>query len=151
MIDTWLVRYSDDEAKEIADLTRPEGDDGAEGVAGLSTGSAHLLESSTEGSGEGTVGGGLNLDLGHFEGAESNVGDEFSGSRTGEPDQSLVLLTGFLASEVHVGILEDFVETVLEHSLKGVADESGSKTFPDTIGTLFFEKELDTGTETVVF
>lgn len=131
-------------------LTGPEGDEGAEGVAGLSLGGLHLLESSTESDGEGAVGGSLNLDLGHLEGAEGDVGEDLGGGGTSEPDEGLVLVGGLLTSEVHVEILEDFVETILEHSLERVADEGGTEALPETLGALLSRESLQGGDEAVV-
>jgi len=59
----------------------------------------------------------LNLDLCHLERAEGDVGEDFCGCRTSEPDGGLVLVSKLLASQVHVLVLEEFVETVLEHAL----------------------------------
>jgi hypothetical protein len=111
----------------------------------------HLLHGSAEGSGEGTGRAGLNLDLGHFKGAESDISEDLSGSGTGEPDSGLVFFGQLLAGEVHVGVLEDFVETILEHSLERVADKSRAEAFPDTPGTLLGDERLDTGDEAGIF
>jgi len=111
----------------------------------------HLPDGSAEGSGEGTSRAGLDLDLGHFEGAESDISEDLGRGGTGKPDGGLVLVGELLASKVHVGILEDFVETVLEHSLERVADESGAEALPDTLGALLRDEHLETGNETGVF
>lgn len=98
-------------------LTRPEGDEGTEWEAGLNLGPRHLCHSSAKADREGSSRGGLNLDLGHFEGAEGDIGKDLGGSRTSKPNEGLVLVGELLTSKVHIGILEDLVETVLEHSL----------------------------------
>jgi hypothetical protein len=131
-------------------LTRPEGDDGTERIAGLSLGGPHLGEGSTEGDGEGAGRTCLNLDLGHLEGAECDIGEDFSRGGTGEPDEGLVLFGSLLTSKVHVGILEDFVETVLEHSLERVADEGGAEALPETPRTFLSTEELQGRNEAVV-
>ena len=111
----------------------------------------HLPDGSAEGSGEGTGRAGLDLDLGHFEGAESDISEDFSRGGTGKPDGRLVFLGELLAGKVHVGILEDFVETVLEHSLERVTDESGAEALPDTPGALLGDERLEAGNETGIF
>lgn len=131
-------------------LTRPQRNKGTEGVPSLNLSPAHLLESSTEGSREGAVGAGLDLDLGHLEGAKGNIGEDLSGGGTGEPDGGLVLVGELLTSQVHVGILEDLIEAVLEHALEGVADKGRAETFPDTVGTLLSDEGLKGTAEGVV-
>ena len=111
----------------------------------------HFPDSSTEGSGEGTCRAGLDLDLGHFEGAEGNVGEYLGRSGTGKPDGRLVLVGELLTGKVHVGIFKDFVETILEHSLERVADEGWTKALPDTPGTLLSDEGLDGRDEASVF
>jgi hypothetical protein len=93
----------------------------------------------------------LDLDLGHLERAESDIGEDLGGGGTSEPDGRLVLVGGLLTSEVGVEILEDFIETVLEHALGGISDESGSETLPDTGGTFLSYEELDGGNQTLEF
>jgi hypothetical protein len=110
-----------------------------------------LAESSAESSGEGTGGGSLDLDLGHFEGAKSDIGEDLGGSRTSEPDEGLVLVGELFTSKVHVFILEDLVEAVLEHSLERVTDECGADTFPDTHCSLLSDESLQGSPETFVF
>ena len=131
-------------------LTRPEGNDGAEGEARLSLETAHFPEGVEHGDREGTSRAGLDLDLGHLQRAEGNVGEELGGRRTGEPDGTLVLVRGLLTSEVHVGVLEQLVETVLEHALEGVADESGAEALPETGRTLLSSNELQARESTLV-
>ena len=132
-------------------LTGPERDEGSEGEASLNLGTLHLCKSGAERNREGTGRAGLDLDLGHFEGAESDISEDFSGSGTDKPDSGLVFLRKLFAGEVHVVILEELIETVLEHSLKRVADESGTEAFPDTLRTFLGNKGLETGDETGVF
>ena len=92
----------------------------------------------------------LDLDLGHLERAQGDVGEELGGGGTSEPDGTLVLGGVLLTSEVAVGILEHFVETVLEHSLEGVADESGAEAFPETAATFLGGESPETRDETLV-
>ena len=133
-----------------AHLTRPEGDEGAEGEAGVNSGAAHLSESSTSGDGECAGRAGLDLDLGHLERAESDVGEEFSRGGTREPDITLVFGGGLLTSEVHVHVLEELVQTVLEHTLEGVANQSGAEALPETLAALLGNDGLKTGNKTLV-
>lgn len=111
----------------------------------------HLPDGSTEGSGEGTGRAGLDLDLGHFEGAESDISEDLGRGGTGKPDGGLVLIGELLAGKVHVGVLEDFVETILEHSLERVADQSGAEALPDTPGALLSDERLEARDKTGVF
>ena len=134
----------------VTDLARPEGNEGTEGVARLGAEAAHLAEGSEHGDREGAGGGGLDLDLGHLEGAEGDVGEELGGGGTGEPDGTLVLGGVLLTSEVAVGILEHFVETVLEHSLERVTDEGGTEALPETSRAFLSAEELQGGHEAVV-
>jgi hypothetical protein len=103
-----------------------------------------LCQSSTEASGEGSVLAGLDLDLGHLQGAESDIGEDFSRGRASKPDERLVLLRELLASEVRVGVFEDFIETVFEHPLERVADKGRPNTLPDT-GLAFLLHESSYG------
>jgi hypothetical protein len=101
-----------------ADLTRPQGDKGTEGIASLEFCPGHLFDGSSERNGESAAGTGLDLDLGHFKRAESDVGEHLGGGGTSQPDGRLVFVGKFLASKVGVGILEDFIETIFEHALR---------------------------------
>lgn len=121
---------------KLTDLTRPEGNEGTEGEAGLGSGPAHLSECSTHRDGEGASRAGLDLDLGHFQGAEGNIGKELGRGGTSKPDRALVFCRVLFTGQVHVRVLEEFVETVLEHSLEGIADEGGAKALPETPGAL---------------
>ena len=134
----------------ITHLARPKGDDGAEGVAGLRLQSAHLAEGSEHGDGEGTGRARLDLDLGHLQRAKGDVGEELSRSRARQPDRTLVLAGGLLASHVHVEVLEVLVETVLEETLEGVADEGGAETLPETLATLLSDDGPETADKTLV-
>lgn len=116
----------------VRDLAGPKREERTEGESGLGFHEVHLRERGTEGDGERSGGGGLDADFGHFEGAEGDIGEDFGRGGTGEPDRALVFLRVFFAGEVHVEVLEDFVETVLEHSLEGVADEGGAEALPET-------------------
>ena len=133
----------------ITHLARPKGDDGAEGVAGLRFQSAHLAEGSEHGDREGTGRARLDLDLGHLQRAEGDVGEELRGRRAGKPDSTLVFVGDLLTSEVHVLVLEELVETVLEHALEGVADECGTEAFPETTATLLGGDGLETRDDAV--
>ena len=93
----------------------------------------------------------MDLDLGHLPGAESNIGEDLRRGGTGQPDGALVLLTGLLTGEVHVGIFEDLVETVLEGTLEGVTNQSWSEALPSTRDTLLGDDGSETRDETLVF
>ena len=134
----------------ITHLARPKGDDGAEGVAGLRLQSAHLAEGSEHGDGEGTGRARLDLDLGHLQRAEGDIGEELGGGGARAPDEALVLGGRLLTSEVHVLVLEELVETVLEETLEGVADEGGAEALPETPGTLLGDDGTETGTKALV-
>ena len=108
-------------------------------------------ESGAHGDGEGTGRAGLDFDLGHLPGAKSNIGENLSRGGTSQPDGTLVFFAGFLTGEVHVGIFEEFVETVLEGTLEGVANQGRSETFPGTRNTLLGDDGSETGDETLVF
>lgn len=131
-------------------LTRPERDERAEGEAGVGSGETHLGDGSTEGNGESARRAGLDLDLGHFERAKGNVGEELGRGRASQPDSTLVLGGGLLAGEVHVVVFEEFVQTVLEHALEGVADERGAETFPETTAALLSSDGAETGNEALI-
>ena len=135
---------------KITNLTGPKRNEGAEGETRLGALESHLLPCSAKGSGESTGGRGLDLDLEHLKGAEGNVGENFSGGGTGEPNGGLVLVGKVLAGKVHVEVLEHFIETVLEHALERVADESGSEALPDTGSTLLSKESLETVGKTAV-
>lgn len=132
-------------------LTRPQRNEGTEGIPGLNLGPAHFPDSCTEGSGEGAGRAGLDLDLGHLQRTEGDIGEDLSGGRTGKPDSGLVLVGKVLTSQVHVGILENFIETILEHALEGVTNEGRAEAFPDTVCTLFCNESLEGTAESIVF
>ena len=92
----------------------------------------------------------MNLDLGHLKRTEGDICEYFSRCGTRTPNQGLVFLCVLLSSNVGIEILEDFIETVLEHALKRVADEGGAEAFPDTSGTLFADEGAETGGEALV-
>lgn len=92
----------------------------------------------------------MNLDFCHFERAQSDIGEDFGRGGTSKPNGRLVFLGQLFTGEVHVIILEDLIETILEHSLKRVADKGRSEAFPDTVGTLFSDKGPQPHPETSV-
>ena len=92
----------------------------------------------------------MDLDLGHFPRAESNVGENLSRGGSSQPDETLVIVADLLTGEVHVGIFEDLIETVLEGTLEGVANQGGSEAFPSTLDTLLGDDGSETGDETFV-
>ena len=131
-------------------LTRPKGNEGAEGEAVVHGGATHLSDGSEGGDGESASGARLDLDLGHLQRAKGDVGEELSRSRARQPDCTLVLAGGLLASHVHVEVLEVLVETVLEETLEGVADEGGAETFPEALATLLSDDGPETADKTLV-
>lgn len=150
------VEHLDDVLEEeelghcVRDLARPEGDERAEGVARLRLCPAHLLKCGAHGDGERARGARLDLDLRHLERAERDVGEELSGRGAREPDGALVVLRRLLAGEVHVRILEDLIETVLEHALERVPDEGGPETFPETRRALLGDDRPEATNKTLV-
>lgn len=119
-------------------LTRPQRYKGTERITSVSFLLLHLSHSSTKARGECPIHTRLDLDFRHFQRAQGDIGEHLSGGGTSEPDGRLVLVSSFLAGQVGVIVFENFVETVFEHSLKGVADERGSEPFPDAIGAFLF-------------
>ena len=103
-------------------LARPKRHERTEGEPSIGGGCSHLREGGSHRNGEGSGKTRLDLDLGHLPRAKSNVGEEFSGGGTSQPNEALVLFAGLFTGQVHVGIFEDLIETVLEGSLEGVTD-----------------------------
>ena len=133
------------------DLTRPQRDERAKGIAGVDSCPRHLLDSGAKGSREGAGGTCLNFDLCHLKRAERDVSKDFRRCGTDKPDGGLVFVGQFLASEIGVEILEDLIEAILEHALCGVADKCGSEPFPDPCRTLLLDESSDSGKETTIF
>ena len=94
-------------------LARPEGNEGAEGVARLRLELAHLRESSPT------------------ETATEKVPARLvwifilrlSRRGSGEPDRAFVLGRRVFSGQVHVVVLEDLVDTIFKEPLERVADE----------------------------
>ena len=95
------------------------------------------------------MGASLDLDLGHLKRAESNVSEELGACGASEPNSALVVLGHLLASEVHVGILEDLVQAVLEHALERISDKSRAEALPDTL-CAFLRNDGPQGTDTTL-
>ena len=131
-------------------LARPEGDERAEGVARLRLEAAHLAERGEHGDGEGARGARLDLDLSHLERAERDVGEDLGARGAREPDGGLVLGSQLLPGEVHVRVLEELVEAVLEHALERVADEGRAEALPEALGALLREDRAETGEKALV-
>ena len=93
----------------------------------------------------------MDLDLGHLPRAKSDIGENFSRGGAGQPDGALVLVAGLLAGEVHVGIFEDLVETVLKGTLEGVTNQGRPEALPSTSNTLLSDDGSETGDETLIF
>ena len=91
----------------------------------------------------------MDLDLGHLKRAKSDIGEELCRSRASEPDGTLVFCGGFLTGEVGVLVLEDFVETVLEHALERVADEGRANALPEPTAALLSRDGAETRHETL--
>ena len=92
----------------------------------------------------------MDLDLGHLPRAESDIGEDLSRGGTSQPDGTLVLVTSLLTGEIHVVIFEDLIETVLEGTLEGVADQGGSETLPSTRNSLLSDDGSKARDETLV-
>jgi hypothetical protein len=132
-------------------LTRPKGHEGTKGIACLGLGPPHLLDSSPERDRECTGWAGLDFDLCHLKRTQGDVGKDLGGGRAKEPDSGLVFLGCFLSGHVHIQILEHFVETIFEHALQGVPNESRSKAFPDALCAFFLDEQAETRAEASVF
>ena len=132
-------------------LTRPKRHEGAEGEPGLHSRCPHLGESSAHWDGEGTGNTRLDLDLSHLPRAKSNIGEQLGGCGASQPDEAFVLVAGLFTGKAHVGIFENFIETVLEGTLEGVANQSRSETFPSSCGTLLGDDGSETRDKTLVF
>ena len=102
--DLWTIRETDPSTVHTMGphLTGPQRNEGAEGEVRLGTCAGHFRPGSTEGNGEGANGVSLDLDFGHLEGAERDVGEELGASRAGEPDGTLVLLGRWQSSCMHL-------------------------------------------------
>lgn len=85
-----------------------------------------LAETRDETGGEGRLG--HETDTGGFEGAEGNVGEEFSGSGGGEVDGGSVVGGGFVTELVDTLLLEELVSTKLESTLQEVTSEGRADT-----------------------
>lgn len=97
--------------------------------------SSQLLVTIENGGGE-RRDSGLSLDFNGFPRTEESISNEFSRGRGSEVNGSVVVLSKLRASKVRVGLLEEFVETVLTGTLERVTDKSGTETSEDTTGTL---------------
>jgi hypothetical protein len=93
----------------------------------------------------------LNLNFGHFHGAEGNISEELSRGRTQQPDDTSVLHRSLLTGDVSIQVLEDLVETELEETLHGVTIEGGEPTLPDGSRSLLSHDELDGLDKTSIF
>lgn len=78
----------------------------------------------------------MHSNLDRFEGAETDVGKEFSGSRGTQEQDGLVLGGSLFTSKSGIQVLEVFVETILAGALNGITDESWTPTREDTANTL---------------
>jgi hypothetical protein len=131
-------------------LTGPQRNKGAKGETRLSTCACHFRPGSAEGNREGASGASLDLDLGHLEGAERDVGEELGAGRAGEPDGTLVLLGRLLTGEIHILILENLVQAIFEHALERVTDEGRANAFPDTHCALLRDDSFQAANTTLV-
>lgn len=120
----------------VRDLTAPERDEGSKWEAGLSLVSSHSGNGSSETSGEGSVGGGLDLNLNHLHWAKSNVGKELSRGGSGKPKSTTVLDGLLLANEGGIVIFENLVEAKLAEALKTVANQSWGPSLEKSHGSL---------------
>ena len=135
----------------MSHLMRPEGDERAEGVACLHAEAAHLAQRGKHGDGERALGRRLNLDLGHLERAECDVCEDLGRRGGSEPDCRLVIGGHLFASDVHVVVLKDFIETVLEETLEGVTDKGRTEAFPEAFGSPLRHDGVHGREETGVF
>lgn len=89
-------------------------------------------------------------DTGGLEGAEGNVSDEFGACSRGEVDGGAVLDGTFVADQVDALLLEEFVTTELEGTLKEVTGKSRPDTGPKSASTLIGDNLTETTDETLV-
>ena len=134
----------------VRDLAGPEGLQGAERKLGLGLVGRHGRQGSHGARGEGARGRGLDLDLGHFQGTQGNVGKELCRGRGRAPDQALVSLGVLLAGEGRVLVFEDLVQAVLEGALGRVAEEGGEPALPQGHGSLLSGNRLEASDQTSV-
>ena len=133
----------------VGDLSGPEGHQGAEGELGVDLVSAHCGQRGEELGGEGTLGGGLDLNLDHLQGAEGGVGEDLGGGGAGQINDPTVGVGGLLTGDVGVEVFEEFVQAELKAALQRVADSCGQPSLPDAGGALLGHDELDGGEQTL--
>jgi len=118
---------SDELHDGVGDLSSPEGSQTLEQTVGTFIGS-DLVQSGGKVGGESTGLRGLDSDLDGFPRAEEAISNNFSGSRSSSPTNSLVFDGVFLTDDTGIDILEHFVETKFTQTLEGVSDKGGSET-----------------------
>ena len=131
----------------VGNLTRPKRHDRAERELVDFT---SATQSCKETGWESARGGGLHLDLDHFQWAQGYIGKEFSRGRTGKPDHSLVLLAIFLTCEVGIKVLEVLIETEFEAALSRVTQQSRQPTLKETSHSLFLHDSRDSTGQALV-
>ena len=147
-----LVEQSDDvlEGGElhhgVGDLTAPEGNNSLPERLHTSSG-GELLHSGRQLGGEvGLNRSGLDAHLDGLHGAEENIGEELSGSRSSQVDGVLEVLGGLLTHQTGVQVLEQLISTELEEALQGVTDHGR---LPTSVETLTVQSDLSGLLETI--
>lgn len=100
-----------------------------------------FAKSSGEGAGLGVSG--LDADLNGLPGAQSQIGDDLSGSGSREPQEILVVLSVLGSSSLHKGVLEDLIETELEETLERVSDQGGAPAEEHSANTILSSNLTD--------
>jgi len=118
----------------VGDLSGPEGSKTLVETVNTFV-SSDLSKTFSEGNGESTSGGSLDSDLNGFPRAQEDISNNFSGSGGKSPTDTLVFDGIFLTNDASIDILEEFVETELSETLKGITDQSRSETQRETTGT----------------
>lgn len=125
---------SDELHNGVGDLSSPKGSQTlVKSTSAFSSG--HLVVSLEERGGESARLGGLHSDLDSFEGAQEDVSNDFCGTRSDRPTDSLVLDGVLLTNDALIDVLEDFVETEFTEALEGVTNEGGEPSESETLGT----------------
>jgi len=118
---------SDELHDSVGDLSGPEGSETLVETVDTFI-SSDLSKTFSEGDGESSNLGSLDSDLNGFPRAQEDVSNDFSRSGRKSPTDTLVFNGVFGTNDAGEDILEEFVETELSETLKGITDQSGSET-----------------------
>jgi len=118
---------SDELHDGVGDLSSPEGSQTLE-QTGSTFISSDLVQSRRKVGGESTGLRGLDSNLNGFPRAEETISNNFSGSRSNSPTNSLVFNGVVGTDNTGKDVLEHFVETEFTQTLEGVSDKGGGET-----------------------